>query len=125
MIARCILNKVSEISDPRIREHVQENVHMEDIGLTAGQEYQVVGLLFRSNFVWLYLCDEPNADYPKPYCSAFFQMVDSSVPTGWKLLLEDPPIVVPSAWAEYPRFLEKLVDGDPTAIAVFSEIRRM
>lgn len=123
MIVRCVLNKVSEILDPRIRQHVQESVHLENIGLTVGEEYHVIGLLVRFNFVWLYLCDEPNANYPKPYCSVFFQMVDSCIPVGWKLLPEESPIIVPSAWAGYPQFLERLVDGDPDARAVFSEIK--
>jgi hypothetical protein len=123
MIARCLFTSLSAISDAWLQDHVREHVHQMDIGLTPGEAYRVYGVIFRSDIAWFFLCDEAEAEYPKPYCSAFFELIDAGVPKNWKLVPQRPALLVPAEWTQIPHFLEKLVDGDPAAAAVFARLR--
>jgi hypothetical protein len=124
MKARCITNTLSSIIDPQLRAHIHEHVHQENIGLNLGETYWVHGVLFRSGVPWFYICDDVEAEYPKPYCSALFELLDSSIPFGWQLVPQLPTLLVPTEWASFPHFLEQLVDGNPNAVTVFQNLRQ-
>ena len=124
MTARCRFTRLDEIKDVSTRSHVAHSVHLTEIGLDAGRHYPVEGLFFREGIAWFYICDEADAEYPTPYCSAFFDLLDPRIPTGWKLSSINPGEIVPAEWAEFPQFYEKLLEGDSGAVALFDQIRQ-
>ena len=123
MLVRCTNTEVAGIADEHLREHISRHVHLEDIGLERGNEYPVIGVHFREGRVWYFLCDDEDAEYPRPYHAAFFEKIDDYLPNDWVLLDDYPSSVVPREWAETPNFLERLVEGDPIVEAHFESIK--
>ena len=124
MIVLCINTKIDEVVDLKVRKHIQSNVHMDCIDLDVGREYVVFGVVFREGNAWYYLCDEDDAEYPKPYHSVFFDKIENSIPADWVLMDGYPSSIVPSEWADIPNFFEKLLDGDPSIVERFRVIKR-
>lgn len=124
MNVTCNITSIAEIEDAWLREHVRESVHQAEIDLVRGRQYHVLGILFRSGVPWFYICESNKSEYPRPYCAAFFELDDASLPSGWILQWDGRSShVVPLWWAEVPNFLERLVDGDEEARKVFAHAR--
>ena len=127
MIAVCTANSILSIADPVLREHVREYVHLDEVGLVIGNHYPVFAVAFRDGVPWYLICEEINDDYPTPHCSAFLDLVDARVREDWMLSLSDTNVgkgaLLPPEWASDGRYLEKLVDGDDDAIALFRRLK--
>jgi hypothetical protein len=127
MLVRCVENRVSSLTDAVIREHVKQHVHLEVIGLDVGRCYQVFGVSFRAGVPWYLICEDINDEYPTPYCSSFFELIDGSFGSGWSLTLSRSNVgevsILPDEWAKDDRFLEKLVDGEPDAVSYFNNLK--
>lgn len=127
MIAQCKSRTLNSITDAGLRDHVQQHVHLSDVDLVVGRSYHVFGVFFRDGVPWYLMCEEIDDDYPTPHCSAFFDLVDARLPEGWVLSFGSSNLggtaLLPSKWAEDGHFLERLVEGDAAAIAVFEELK--
>ncbi len=127
MLVRCMKNKIASLDDPVIRAHVEQHVHMDSIELAIGNCYPVFGVIFRAGVVWYLLCEEITDNYPTPYCSAFFELIDGAISSGWSLSVADSNVgsvsVLPDRWAVDGRFLEKLVDGESDAVSYFNDLK--
>lgn len=66
MKVQCKIKKLSSIRDSTVLKHVQQYVHMEEVGLTVGRIYPVFGVAFRQGIPWYLICEELEDDYP-PY----------------------------------------------------------
>jgi len=128
MIAKCTTNIIEHIVDEAVRQHVQEYVHLSEVDLVVGDRYLIFGILFRQGIPWYLICEQPDDEYPRPYCSVLFDLLDATVPRGWQLTVDQSNVganaVLPSEWATDPRFLEKLVEGDEQAASLFRTIKR-
>ena len=127
MLVKCRTNELTQLENSEIRRHVQAHANVDQIELAVGECYQVFGIMFRSGIPWYLLCAEAEDTYPKPFCSAFFDIIDGLISPGWVLSLSNSNIgsvsIIPSQWANDERFLEKLVDGEQDAILVFNQIK--
>jgi len=127
MIARCIKKLVTDL-EPADAMHFQQNAHLDEVELVIGQEYLVLGTFFREGRPWFLICESDREEYPTPYYGAMFDLVDNRVPPGWSLAVGQLNVgsvaLLPESWAADPRFLERLVDGEPAAIAVLEETRK-
>lgn len=126
MKCRCIRRSIAELS-PDDARHFGRHVHLDEVHLEIGREYLIFGVLLRDGRPWYLLCEEEDDDYLKPHFSELFELVDPRIPPDWSLALHNtnagPFALLPTAWAADPAFLEKLVDGEPAAVAAFSRLR--
>jgi len=127
MIAKCTGNS-SEHIGPDAIANFRKHVHQDELHLVIGRDYVVYGVLFRDGQPWFLVCEEDADGYPKTHFGALFELVDDRVPPDWSLSLAEsnvgPVSILPRKWAKDPRFLEKLVDEDPIAIADFLSLRQ-
>jgi hypothetical protein len=103
------------------------NVHLDEVGLVVGDTYAVFGIAFNEGEPWYLVCEDQDGDYPTPHLGAFFSIVDPAIPPDWAVAVGGNVgafSILPRRWAADPSFLEKLVDEDPEAIALFAEIRK-
>lgn len=128
MRALCVSNTADAL-DPEALRSFRENVHQDSVDLVPGQIYPLWGVFFRKGVPWYLVCEDPSDSSPRPHLAALFQLVDGSVPAGWSYCVESSnlasPALLPTPWARDPRFLERLVDEEPGALAVFEEMKRL
>ena len=128
MIVRCIGNTPGHLKSPEMRSRLREYSTLDELHLEIGRTYIVFGIAFRAGHPWYLICEEPDDEYPKPHLSAFFEIVDSRIPPGWSYRFGNTNVgdvaFLPTAWAEDPSYLEKLVDGLPQAIDYLEHLKR-
>ncbi|MHB1003555.1 MAG: hypothetical protein ACYC1B_06995, partial [Thermoleophilia bacterium] len=79
---------------------------------------------------WFYLHTVAVNDYPFPYHAEFFAIEDDSIVGDWKMKweLEEGNLrlvrIAPEIWAHDDTFYERLIDGDPVAIAQYHCLKR-
>src|ERR1700749_4434661 len=118
MIIRCTNRVFDRLTDENA-EHVGEYVHMDELNLIVGQEYDVYGIILREGQIWYLICEEDSDEYPRPHFGKWFDLIDQRIPPGWSLTFENsnagPVAFLPDTWAADASFLEKLVNGDEKA----------
>lgn len=129
MRVKCIGRTRAALSEAMSRAAYERNVHQDEVGLVVGRVYEVFGIGFRDggDQPWYLVCEEEDDDYPTPHLGAFFSIIDSSIPPEWAVAVGGNAgsfAILPRKWADDPSFMEKLVDGQPEAVALFAEIRR-
>ena len=130
MRALCTANSPNALGNETLKAAYSRNVHLEEVWLRVGQEYDVYGVCFRDGdgVPWFLIAEEEDDDYPKPHLAAFFRVVDPRIPSGWSY--SGPNNVgdvsmLPDRWAKDPSFLEKMVDEVPEAVAYFAELKKL
>lgn len=89
------------------------------------------GWFFWDNCPWFYLCPEDYDEYPKPFSSVFFDVVDDTLSPHWKLSsvsqgeYEALTSLVFDEWAKDSSFYEKLIEGDSEAVDIFAKYRNI
>lgn len=129
----CKINNLISISDVYVLERLKKYISSSDgeVDLDLGREYTVYGVVFWDNSPWFYLCSEDYDEYPKPFASEFFDVVDERLSPNWKLSsysqdeYEATTSLVFDEWATDPSFYERLIDGDPEAEALFAKYRQL
>jgi hypothetical protein len=129
MIAKCVRRSIDSIPDIALRDHVRQYVHLSEVNLNIGESYRVFGVSFRDGIPWFLVCEEPDDNYPKPHCYAFFEIGDAKLDPNWGLSLSQTNVgkyaLLPIEWASDPSFLEKLVDGNVQAVQRFRELKSL
>lgn len=127
MRVRCTSNRIDSLSEASIQEHVKQSVHLESVDLHIGKDYQVFGVSFDEGIPWFLICEDMADNYPVPHCSAFFELIEGTIDSGWMLSIGESNVgsvsLLPAGWATDKFFLEKLVDGDSAAIAYFDSLK--
>lgn len=127
----CKTNNLHDILDPHTSARLKHYISRSDgeIDLEIAREYTVYGVEFWDNCPWFYLCTEEDDDYPKPFAAEFFEVIDehisqywilNSVPSGER---ENSTSLVFDEWSKDPSFYERLIDGEPNAVLLFSKYR--
>jgi hypothetical protein len=120
MIVKCISLSIAskKDSEAQTQEVVELDigrdylVHCVDINPQEGAKY--------------YVSPSQEWHFPPPYQSELFEIVCSNIPDGWRIHIGQPVDegvsvrVAPDYWFEFPDFYERLVDGDPDAMEIFS-----
>lgn len=105
MRATCRHRSLSALA-AEVQAHVRQSLHQDEIELVPGQDYEVVGVLFRDGVPWLYVCEDENAEYPVPYCIEFFERERLTIPPEWELV-----------WTGQHSQLSMVVRGSPLSRA--------
>ena len=129
----CTGNNLKSFSDGNILSRLKQYIFKPDgdVNLGVGREYTVYGVLFRDNMPWYYLCDEDYDEYPTPFASDFFEVVDDQLSKYWKLSFIDlgegqaSTVLAFDEWASDRSFYERLIDGDDEAVSIFGKYRRL
>lgn len=129
----CRTNNLNNISDSYTLERLKKYISKPDgdMDLDVGKEYKVYGVVFWDNCPWFYICPEDYDEYPKPFSSEFFDVVDSTLSPHWKLssisqgVYEAATSLVFDEWAKDPSFYEKLIEGDFEAVDTFAKYRNI
>ena len=115
MLIKCIGNSPSQLKSDREKKAYARNIHQDHVWLEIGKEYIVYGISFSfrgGDIPWFLVCEEEDDEYPHPHLSAFFEIIDGNIPSGWAFTSVRGNVgdvaVLPKAWAEDPSFLEKL-----------------
>jgi len=95
--------------------------------LQTNNEYLVYGILIRDAFTYFYICEE-DQNYPVPYNSVFFDLIENYVPNDWKIkikYLENKVITLISfkEMVDNNVFYENLVNGSKKEIEIFNEYK--
>lgn len=127
MRVMCKVRNVFEINELHALTHVSKYINKTDgeTDLEVGDIYTVYGVEFRDNHPWYYVCVDEDCEYPKPYSSDFFEVVDNRLSSFWFLSSavgcggEFYTSLVIEEWAKDRMFYERLIDGDSEVVEVF------
>lgn len=125
VLVKCIENSVSRLSPEQQVLHRRFDTG-DVVALDVGQLYLVFGITRRGSSTWYLVLEEPDADYPVPHHSGFFEVTDARIPPGWSISGRGNNAgehsLLPSPWCARPDFMERLVDGDRAAMEEFTKI---
>ncbi|MEQ8763822.1 MAG: hypothetical protein RL885_07840 [Planctomycetota bacterium] len=128
IILKCVGNARRDLPDEESRAAYDRDVHLGEVDLVIGRRYVVYGIAFQNGHgLPRYLICQGEDEYPTPKLGSFFALEEGAVPEGWEIALKTNAgdfAILPSRWARDPRFLEKLVDGEPEAMAYFRGLRK-
>ncbi|MCD9189192.1 MAG: hypothetical protein LUM44_22440 [Pyrinomonadaceae bacterium] len=127
MLLKCVLNKVSKITDSDILIAISKHLHLSEVPLEIGKEYIPYGIIFREGLPWYYICEEETDYYPRPHFGGFFEIVDSSFFTCWRLNWEfgiHPASILPKEWSTNDLFYENLINGGQIEQAMFQRFKQ-
>ncbi|HEX9643642.1 MAG TPA: hypothetical protein VGC11_06565 [Acidimicrobiia bacterium] len=95
--------------------------------LTIGRIYVVYGITTFRGHVRYYVLDDDQLPYPVWRLAPLFDLLDGRLPSSWRFgyfRLDSADVGVPiitfPEWANDHYFYERLVDGDPDAVATFA-----
>lgn len=133
MKIKCKHNNIHAIKDPAILNRIKRYILYSDgqLNLEIDKEYVVYGIVFRDNSPWYYICLDLDDESPTAYPSELFTVIDGRLSAYWTLSVIIHPngdvmsSVVFEEWCNDTFFYERLVDGDPKAIAVFEKYREL
>jgi hypothetical protein len=129
MIVRCIGN-TGELLPPASRDPSQGFSSYTEFPLTVGRSYVVHAITVLLGITWYYVMDDDGHAWPNHMPATLFDVVDGTLPDSWEVgyhrfaIDNQYPIVSFPEWANDHRFYERLVDGDPGAVATFAQRRR-
>ncbi len=129
----CEINNIFDLPEVGMIERARKYVRLSDgqLNLQKAEEYLVLGIAFRDNSPWCFLCVDEDDEYPTAYPIELFRVVDDRMSSYWRLsYLEGSNGVAESSllfvdWAKDPLFHEKLLNDDPKTIEVFRKYREL
>ncbi|MCC4607770.1 hypothetical protein LL967_07785 [Xanthomonas campestris pv. zinniae] len=95
-----------------------------------GDEYVVFGIVFWSGIPFYYIYEEDNSDYPVPLCFDFFDVIDPTPSSYWRISVDDASVsgvqtfLVFEEWAKCKDLYESLLDGEVNSIEIFNKYRK-
>ena len=99
--------------------------------VTPGLLYTVYALTTRRGRIWYYICDDRHLNYPVWYPAPLFDVTDRSLSRFWVFAYvsferDGDAVFAFKEWADDPGgFYDRLSDGDPSAVEVFRDYRRL
>ena len=129
----CKLNNINDLREKGLYDRISKYFHLSDgmLNLTLNAQYTVYGVLFRENAPWYYLCNDYDDEYPRPFPAELFQVVEPQFSSSWVLSTHNTRkgdvccSLVFDEWADDPGFYERLIEGEPQAIALFQKYRKL
>jgi hypothetical protein len=129
MRVRCVYDSVHQLPESgqrtRLAQYTTESAFE---GLSVGEEYDVLAIQrWRDGGLRVYVRDRGADVLPRPYGIELFEIVDATVPDGWRVTLAtesdrvDLLVLSFPAWSADPLFYERLVEGDKQALARLEE----
>lgn len=136
----CRMNRISDVApDPKLHSWLRHSFHLESdqLGLEIRREYVVYSLLMTTLGIFPFILEEGFRDlYPvMVYPLALFGIADPSLSRYWRYGetprsftggdLKAFGILSFPEWVEDQMYYESLVDGDPTAVGIFTKYRTL
>lgn len=129
----CKTNNIFDLVNTYTIDRLKKYISLSDgqLNLELNTEYVVYGILFRDNAPWYYLCLYEDDEYPSPFPADLFDISDGRLSSYWKLLFvkqregEVLSSLVFNEWRKDPSFYERLIDGDPEAVKLFTKYRQL
>lgn len=130
MKVKCKANNIKKIENTSIAAMLAKYIGRSDgeVDLEVGKSYTVYGIEFWESHPWFYLRTD-DIEYPKPFSSVFFEIVDNRLSKYWQLSSEFDNFgdahasLVIEQWAKDRTFYELLVDGDKKTVEIFNKLR--
>jgi hypothetical protein len=120
---------VADVKTPDLSSHLADRIVGLDFldGIEIGKEYSVYGIVFWESVPWYYICEDESYEYPVPYFAGFFRIVDTVLPSDFRLVwyLDDihQAYILPEEWADDRMFYEKLLDGNEPERILFRKMK--
>lgn len=128
MIVRCIETTGDAL--PSASRDPLQGIDMDTVfAVSQEREYPVYAVTVLLGITWYYVMDDDRHPWPTWVPAPLFDVVDGSLPSSWRLGYfrfardDQYPILSFPEWAQDHQFYERLVDGDPVAVEVFSHRR--
>ena len=128
MLVRCISKKGATL--PAFAYDGRQGVTSDtEFPVTPSRTYFVFGVTLLLGIAWYYVVDDDGHDWPTWMPAPLFDVVDGTIPGSWIVGYfrfsrdNQYPMLSFPEWANDHSFYERLVDGDPEAVRVFSERR--
>lgn len=129
MIVRCV-EKVADSLPPTAYDSSRGITSETEFPLTPGRTYPVFGITVLLGLTWYYVLDDDDLDWPTWAPAPLFEVVDGRIPPSWQYGYftfgrdDQFPMISFPEWASDHHFYERLVDGEPEALATFDQRRR-
>ena len=128
MIVRCIAASGRALPPSALNSRMGIRAETE-FAITPGKEYHVYALTVLLGLVWYYVIDDDDPAWPVWKPAPLFEVADGWLPSTWQFgyfrfdLEQQYPVLSFPEWAHDYYFYERLVDGDPTTVAIFERRR--
>jgi hypothetical protein len=128
MIVRSIANLADSL--PPMAYDSSRGITAEtEFPVTPGRSYAVFGITVLLGLTWYYVLDDDDLGWPTWAPAPLFEVVDGRIPASWQYGYfmfgrdEQFPLISFPEWASDHLFYERLVDGEPEALATFAQRR--
>ena len=97
-----------------------------EFSVTPGRNYFVFGITVLLGIAWYYVLDDDHHAWPTWVPAPLFDVADGTIPANWMVGYfrfsrdHQYPLLSFPEWAADHGFYERLVEGDPEAVRVFS-----
>ena len=127
MIVKCTANSGADLPVSQLSPS-SGFTERTDFPLSLGRTYHVFALTLFLGGTWYFVLDDDNLDWPVWAPAELFEIVDGSLPVGWRVgeVRGDRglyPVISFEEWADDPGFYERLVDGEPRTVEIFKRRR--
>lgn len=127
----CVINNIYQLKEISTVERLKKYIHLSDgqLNLEKNKEYNVYGVFFRDNSPWYYINIDDETLEPTLYPAEVFNITNKNLSSYWQLssIIYPDGIKVTSLvfdeWAKDSLFYERLIDGDPEALALFKKYK--
>ena len=127
MIVKCVVSNINLLSSSRVKTRLKKYILSSDgyLPLKVGNVFVVYGLVFRDNCLWYLLCVSEGDESPTPYPAEVFEILNAHPSRFWTVTEKDNGnsefYLSFKEWSK--SFFERLIDGDPEAVNLFSNYR--
>lgn len=125
MIVKVIQNNIHEL-DEKVKLRLSKTIRLDGPvdSLEMGKKYHVQAIGRWEEQLNFYIQTDEDYPNPSPYPAEFFQIIDSTFPSNWRIgLRTEVPyyqfIYSFPAWADEPMFYERLIDDDPDVVKIY------
>ena len=129
MKVRCLFNQVSQVAELE-RDFVKDSLHLDEVDLKVGRDYDVFGLAFREGVPWFYILeDDADITSLRLHFSSFFKVIDPIIYGEWQYCSdghsEHGVAILPKIWASSPGIYESLIDESTEALTIFCQLHNI
>ena len=132
MKVRCTSNNLFSIKNEKILKKISPYICKTDgeLDIETNVIYTVYGIEVWENHPWYYVCTD-NDEYPTPYSSVFFEVIDERLSSHWILHTSTDKTgdfhtkFMIKEWAKDPLFYENLIDGEEGTTYIFEKSKKI
>ncbi|KAB8039436.1 hypothetical protein GCL60_04065 [Silvanigrella paludirubra] len=130
MRVKCIINKISEINDIKVKREINL-IYGQDqnrlLPFQLNKEYNIYGLSLKDNILRFYICYDDSDNFPQLEFSAFFEIIDYRLSKYWELFIDkdNSHDMIIKEWKDNIYFYNNLLDGASYEARVFNRYKKL